>query len=253
MHSVSPHQIDIIQAALAARGYKSGILSAFRSVELPAGSSLALQFGDEVPRGLKGLPTVILNCTCQINADDGPSAGLICLGVEKVHQVRSEQSFDLALKLKLRVGIEADFHVPSELVRGESAIQRAESYVYLESLLADAHETVTSLRIDPLENTLCGPAIRIEARLFGDIALGRTGVIRSPKAVVSSDYVRHASAACEWLRHRVLPELRSVIHELTGKSRVIITDRPARLGNQTRKSLPFLDANGTGLEFKTVQ
>lgn len=252
MPSASPHQIDILQAALAVRGYKSEILSAFRSVELPSGSALATQFGDEVAVDSRGRTRVILNARFQINADAGPSAGLICLGVEKAHQIGGELPFELALKLKLQIGIEADCCVPSELERGRSAIQRAESFAYLQSLLVDARETVRSLRIDPLENAVCGPAIRIEARFFGDIALGRTGVMRSPKAAVSSDYVRYTSAVCEWLQDRALPDLRSVLDALSRKERFVITDRPALLGNQTPSSLPFRDANGAVHECKTV-
>ena len=253
MPSVSPHQIDMIQAALAARGYKSGIMSAFRSVQLPAGSSLAIQFGDDVAVERNGIPKVVLSGTCLINADDGPSSGVISLAVEKTHQLREKKSFGLALKLKLHVGIEADFHVPSELERGRSAIQRAESYVHLQSLVADAFETVRSLRIDPLDKALCGPAMRVEARLLGDIALGRTGIMRPCNAAVSSDYVRHTSAACEWLRHRVLPELRSVIHDLTKKNRVITQDRSALLDAQARGALLFAETIGTSCEHKTIQ
>lgn len=252
MSSASPHQIDILQAALAARGYRSEILSAFRSVELPAGCALATQFGDEVAVDPKGRTKVILNARFQINADAGPSAGLICLGVEKAHQIGGERPFELTLKLKLQIGVEADFCVPSELERGRSAIRRAESYAHIHSLLVDAHETVRGLRVDPLENALCGPAIWIEARFFGDIALGRTGVARSRKPAVSSNYVRYTSAACEWLQHRALPDLRSVLDALTIKERVSIADRPGLLDNETQRSLPFRDAIETAHECKTV-
>lgn len=253
MSSVSPHQIDIIQAALAARGYNSGILSAFRSVQLPAGSTFAIQFADEIAVEPKSLPKVILNGKCQINADEGPSVGVICLGVEKAHRIRGARPFELVLKLKLQIGIEADFHVPAELARGGSSIQRLESYVHLQTLLADASDTLRSFRIAPLDNALCGPAIRIEARFFNDIALGRTGVTRSCNATVSADYVRYASAACEWLQHRVFPELRSVIRDLTREHRFIDQDRQAPAHNQAPTPLSFLDANGTSQECKTVQ
>lgn len=253
MPSEPLHHIDILQAALAARGYKSGIVSAFRSVQLPAGSALAIQFGDEISVPSKGLPKIILNGTCQINADDAPSAGVICLGVEKAYQVRDGRPFDLVLKLKILVGIGADLQVAHELEFGKSAIHRRESHVYLQSLVADALQTVGSLRIDPRETTSCGRAMRIEARLFGDIALGRTGVIRSCNAGVSSDYVRYVSAACEWLQQQVLPDLRSILDELAGKARSIMTYRPALLDNQKPSSLPFLESNGAHHECKTVR
>jgi hypothetical protein len=253
MPSVSPHQLDAIQAALAARGYTSEILSAFRSIQLPAGSTMTFQFGDEIVADPKGRPKVNLQTVCQVNADDVPSAGVVSLGIEKSHQFCDDRPFLLALKLKLQLGIDADFHLPRELERGGSAIQRVETYVFLQSLLSDACETIKSFSIDPADDAPSGPAMRIEARLLGDIALGRSGVVRSIGQAASADYVRFAAAACEWLRNRVLPELRCVVHDVTKKGRAIVGHGASPFDNLAPRTLPFADAIEPVCEVKTIQ
>jgi len=240
MPSALPHQISDIQTTLAALGYKERLVPVFWSLGLPAGSKLAVQFAESVVTSTKGRSKLVLDGTFQINADDGPSAGLVHMEVEKVHRLRGERPIDLVLKLKLLIGIEIDLHVPSELEFGRSAIHRAESYNYLQSLAADALQTAINLQVDPLENTLCGPAIRIEARLLGELALGRTGVVRSSKQTASRDFASCTTAACEWLQHRVLPELRSVINRLSRKDQFIVTDRAALVDNPAVKPQPFL-------------
>lgn len=227
MPSLVSQQISDIQAALAALGYKGRLLPVFRSLQLPAGSKLSLQFADSVLTSAKGRSKLVLDGTLQINADDGPSTGLVRVDVEKIYRLRGERPIDLVLKLKLLIGIEADLHVPGDLEFGRSAIHRAESYSYLQSLVADALQIARNLQIDPCESTLCGPAIRIEARLLADLALGRTGVVRSSKQTASSEFAACTTAACEWLQHRVLPELRSVVGRLSRKDQFMIPDRAA--------------------------
>lgn len=255
MSSVSPREIDHIQAALAARGYKSELSLPLLKGRLAAGSAISFQFGERIASGARGLPQLILKGAFQINADEAPSYGSVRLTVEKTRTIWSDRPFELALNIDLQLAIKADFSLPDELVLGSSAIQGAYAYHHLQGLVADSVQAVLGLPIDKQSSASVGPAMRIEARLFGDLAIGRSGMVKPTEAAVSRNYQWHALAACDWLQERVLPELGLVMRDLTVQkgSATSLIPLHAFTARPSAKRQPVLETAATMSEHETLQ
>ncbi len=254
MSSVLRRDIETIRRALAARGYRSEVASIWRRGELRPGSALAIQFGEATAAGSNGHSRLFIDGIVQINADEQASQGLVHLVIEKADQVITDRSLELSLKIDLHLAIDANCRLPNELRLGVSAIQSGYAYRHLVGLLADANETIRSLPLGQQRRSGGSPAASIEARMVGDLAIGRTGLAQSSLQTFSQNYRDSVLSACNWLQQRALPELRLVMRDLAG-TRYGSKRQPGRspIANDPVVIPGFHEATNSVLEPQTAQ
>ncbi len=158
---------------------------------------------------------------------------------------------DLALTIDLGLALRDNLRVPDDLQQAEASIHSAWTYRYLLDLVEDMREALRGVAVSSACKGWSGPALRLEARVVGDLTMGRTGVVRPCSQASSHDYKRLALSACDSLTRRVLPELRQVIRELSHHRGVRLA--PGFSGNEEAGGrLPFVESAAMTAESETL-
>jgi hypothetical protein len=185
---------------------------------LAPGCAVALQFGDEVTVDDGGELRLRIRCSLRIN---GAADHAVRATYWQIHQSLQRPSGPDRLGLAL----EADLILADGIAIADVLAYGGAAYRHLRLLIADGRDTLErDLRIDRLaRDDAAGPALHIEARLFGDLISGRSGLVLSSRSATSEQHRRITSAACDWLMDEALPDLaravRAIIQNRSGSSR----------------------------------
>ncbi|WP_316229414.1 hypothetical protein [Bradyrhizobium sp. SZCCHNR1070] len=217
---------DRLRALLAAGGFASALAVAPGRHVLPVGSSIVLQFGDEMTRDEAGNRRITVKCSIVINGDDRRAARVTRWQLSRsIPMAVEDERFSIMVDADLLLGT---VHLDHHLVGGEEALR------HLQLLIADAQATLRNLPVnDRLGADARGPAVRIEARFSGDMVVGRSGVVqafaggRRPAALrATAQHIRMGVATCDCLAGQILPDV------LRGVRAVMGPDRPPGLSPQ---------------------
>jgi hypothetical protein len=179
---------------------------------LAPGCAVSLQFGDEVAEVADGGICLTIRGGIKING-----AADYTVGATR-WQVRMPER-RLAASDQLSVTLEADLILANDVTIAEGLARGREAYRELRLLIADARDTLAELNLERAASDAApGPALRLEARLFGDLICGRSGLVAGRTSAISARHRRIMNAACDWLAQQALPDLaravRAVIRQV---------------------------------------
>lgn len=208
-----------LRAGLEACGYHctTALLSGTHS--LAPGCTVSLQFGDRIARDAGGETCLTVRCSIRINGSDERVRGMTRWQIRK--QVPAPGGIP-----QLSFAIEADLITGGNVGLADVLAHGGDAYRHLHMLIADASLSLHGLSIDDMHGNDAGDAVlaavkRIEARFFGDIAAGRSGLVAADHAGdfthpanVASRHLRMTRVACDWLKDDVLPDLASAIRRM---------------------------------------
>jgi hypothetical protein len=195
---------DCLRSALQERGYDCKTSQLPRGELPPPGLSMVVQFGDTITVSA-GKPALVVRCGVQMS--DGRSRDVARWKIQKTIAVTEPQPFSIV--------IEADVVVSNRMVLSEVLSDEDDIYWHIGVLFNDLHGTLMTV---PVSGRTAGeiPAARIEARFFGDVAAGRSGLAREVKgdrnlSLGSRQILQIMRTGCDFLRAEVFPELAGVI------------------------------------------
>ena len=179
---------------------------------LAPGCAVSLQFGDQTAAIADGGICLTIRGGIKINGAADYTVGATCWQVRMPAQ-------RLAGSDQVSVALEADLILANGITIADGLARGREAYRQLRRLIADARETLAEL---DLKRTASGdaaePALRIEARLFGDLICGRCGLVAGRRRSISGRHRRIMNATCDWLADQALPDLaravRAVIRQV---------------------------------------
>ncbi|WP_448044313.1 hypothetical protein [Bradyrhizobium liaoningense] len=163
--------------------------------------AVSLRLGDRIVVGAAGTARLTIRGSLRINGDDGRVSGMTRWSIRKSfrHRVESEQ---------LEFALEADLILGNGIELADVLGQGRDVYRHLRLLLADARDTLDDLPVDrAAPDGSGGPGLLVEAKLLGDLAIGRSGLVASGGAGPSLGHLRVTAAACDWLRDGLLPDI----------------------------------------------
>jgi hypothetical protein len=182
---------------------------------LSRGCAVSLQFGDQIVVGANGTTRLTIRCSLRVNGEDDRVAGMTCWRIRKSSHGRIGSE-------RLELAIEADVLLGSGIALGDVLANGRNVYRQLRLLIADARDTLRDLPVaDASPNGAPGPALLIEARFLGDLAVGRSGLVASNGLERSARHLRMTAAACDWLKDGMLPDLARAVRAM------ILQVRPA--------------------------
>ncbi len=130
------------------------------------------------------------------------------------------------------MALDADLILAKNVTIADTLARGRDVYRHLRLLIADARDTLGELRLDESgrADAAAGPALRIEARLLGDLISGRSGVVagNGSRSRISVRYRRITNAACGWLLDEALPNLARAVAAVIPQARVARRARSAR-------------------------
>jgi hypothetical protein len=175
---------------------------------LSRGGAVSLQFGEQIVVAPTGVAHLTIRCSLRVNGEDDRRAGATCWRIHKsFHRPIASERLDIA--------IDADLILGNGIALGDVLSHGRNVYRHLRPLIADARETLRDLHADDaLFNGSASPALLIEAKFLGDLAIGRSGLVASGKSDLSAHYVRMTAAACDWLKDVMLPDLARVLRTM---------------------------------------
>jgi len=226
LQSAPTFEAKQLRAALEARGYRctTALLPGVRS--LPAGCMMSLQFGDRIAMNADGVTCVTLRCSIQINGAHEHVSGATCWQIQKLVSAPAGQD-------RLCYAIETDLILGGGIELADVLTQGANIYQHLLVLFGDASATLRGLSLARGRANAIAPVMRIEARVFGDLAVGRSGLVGASgagdfahSAKVAIRHLQITQAACDWLRNEVLPDLGGAIGNLDPQAQTPTGDRP---------------------------
>jgi hypothetical protein len=220
-------------------GYRCTVTVARGANVLPIGCSISLQFGDLVARVADGVLRVTIRCSLVVNGNEG-GGGVTRWSIGKTFPVSvcaDRFGFVIDADVLLGIGVRLD----------DLLTQGVYIYHHLRLLIADARRTLCKLPVDDRrDETVRPPVVRIETRLAGDLAAGRSGFVNAaaggggPAAALTrrtARDVRMGLAACDLLAGEILPELARATRALIARERAIGAPAP-RNGGANSWSLP---------------
>lgn len=198
---------DRLGELLAASGYRCAMSVLRGSHVLPAGFSLALQFGDQTSRDAEGVERPTIKASIVLSGSDrraGETTTRWQLG-KFVPAFIGNTASGFAVEADVLLGAAVD--IEEVLIRGGELMR------HLRLLIQDARATLGALPVDSRLNAKAnGPVMRIEARLAGGIVAGRSGVVRQAAGAGASTrtampHILSGIAVCNCLDDQILPEL----------------------------------------------
>ncbi len=224
-----------LRAGLEACGYRCDTAMLPGSRSLSPGCTMSLQFGDRIATDADGVTCLTVRCSIQINGGSEHVNGVTRWQVRKLVHAPGRAE-------KLCFAIEADLILGRDIGLADILANGGDVYRHLHMLIGDASAT---LRDRSAENRRRGeagalvsaPVVRIEAKFFGDLAAGRSGLVaggagdRSHSADVAGRHLQITRAACDWLKDDILPDLASAIRRMVLQAQTTIRYRsPANAG-----------------------
>lgn len=175
---------------------------------LSRGCAVSLQFGDQIVVGVNGTTRLTIRCSLRINGEDARVAGMTCWRIRKsFHGPIASEQIDIA--------VEADLILGNGIALADVLSQGRNVYRHLRPLIADARDTLLDLPVaHSSANGSAAPVVLVEAKFLGDLAIGRSGLVASRKAVLSASQLRMTVAACDWLKDAMLPDLARAIRAM---------------------------------------
>ncbi len=204
-----------LRAGLEACGYHctTALLSGAHAV-VP-GCSLVLQFGDTIVADGDGRRCLTVRCSIQINGGNECVRGVTSWRIRRTLPLTVEpEHWCLA--------IEADLVLAGDIALAAILDHGGHVYHHLHRLVDDADLTLCDLAVDkrPGEKGEA-PIVRIEARFFGDLVAGRSGLVAAtagpqgaPPALVAAQHPRLLGAVCDRLKDDVLPALAGAMRRM---------------------------------------
>ena len=197
--TLRPEHVD---AMLDASVYRSTAVRLAGTRLLSPGCAVSLQLGDQVALDAGGEMGLTIRGSLRINGAARHAVGATYWQIRRPpHRPAGSHRFSFAL--------ETDLILASGVVLADVVALGGEAFRHLHRLIADGRETL--LHELPIDTTAPddapGPALRIEARLLGDLVSGRSGLVAAGGTKISARHQRITSAACDWLIDEVLPEL----------------------------------------------
>lgn len=198
---------DRLRALFDASGFASAMFVAPGRHVLPVGSSIVLQFGDEVTRDETGNRRITVKSSIVINGEDRRA--------DRVTRWQLSRSMPIAAgDERISIVVDADLLVGTVHL-DQHVIGCEEALCHLQLLIADVQATLRSLPVsDRLGADARGPAVRIEARFSGDMVVGRSGVVqtsgsgrRSAALRATAQHIRMGVATCDCLAEQILPDV----------------------------------------------
>lgn len=197
----------LLSEVLDACHYRSTVVRLAGVRPLAPGCALSLQFGDQVSSTASGELCLTIRCGLQINGAADYAVGATCRQIRLTVQRHAGAE-------RLNLALEADLILASNFTMTDALARGREIYRSLRLLIADARDTVNELAFDKsARDDTPGPAVRIEARLLGDLISGRSGVVAAKGSGISSRQRRITSAACDWLADQALPDLARAVRD----------------------------------------
>jgi len=207
-----------VSAVLDICGYRGVSVRLAGGCLLSPGCAVSVQLGDKVAVDQGGDLCLTIRCSLRFNGAANHAVGATYWKIHRpLHRPAGSDRFGLALEADL---ILADGITIADILGYDGA-----AYPHLRLLIADGRDTLQrDLRIDrAVRDDAVGPTLRIEARLFGDLISGRSGLVVPSRFATSERHQRIASAACDWLMDEALPDLsravRAVIPNCSGSNR----------------------------------
>ncbi|HLH10696.1 MAG TPA: hypothetical protein VKV77_02330 [Methylovirgula sp.] len=197
--------VDHLRSALNAQGYKSAAPRRVTSHPIVTGCALALHFGDRLSATAEGRELLTIRACLELGGQGSGPADVIHCRIQK-QDLRPIAPGWAAL------AIEIDVFLAGELITSEISLHAARLYAHLQRLVQDAYAMLERVPVDEIgPPNMAGPVVRIEARLLGDIAAGRSGLAAANRPRMSARHRQVSQAACEWLMDTVMPELAGAV------------------------------------------
>lgn len=215
-----------LRAGLEACGYRctNVILPGKHSV-LP-GCTVTMQLGDRIAIDDDGVTCLTLRASIQINGSDERVYGATRWRIRKLFPAPVGTD-------RLCFAIEADLFLGSDVRLIDVLAHGGDVYRHLHTLICDASATLRDVVRDHNQSAIA-PVMRIEARFFGDLAAGRSGLVASfdesgvpLPARATAHHVHVTRAACHLLRDEILPDLASAIRRIALQVQTTIRYRTA--------------------------
>jgi hypothetical protein len=208
-----------LRAGLEASGYRCDTALLPGSRSLSPGCAMSLQFGDRIAKDADGVTCLTVRCSIQINGSSEHVSGVTRWQIRKqVHAPgRGKQ---------LCFAIEADLILGRDISLADILTHGGDVYRHLHMLIGDASATLRDRSVENRRGGEVGglvstPVMRIEARFFGDLAAGRSGLVTrhgagsfGHSAEVAARHIQITRAACDWLQDDILPDLASAIRRM---------------------------------------
>jgi hypothetical protein len=212
---------DRLLTALQAHGYECEVTQLSSVQPLPPGLSLVLQFGDTITLSDGKTPTLVARCGVQIG--DGRGRDTARWKVQKTIIVAEPQPISIV--------IEADVILSSRVTLSEVLSDEGDVYAQLGLLFSDLHHTIHTIPVSRRRRNAEIPAARLEARFFGDVVAGRSGLARHLKGERSLSLnprqtLQAMRTGCEVLRNNVVFDLAGIVRGIV--TPVQETDRSAK-------------------------
>ncbi len=224
-----------LRAGLEACGYRCDTALQPGSRSLPPGCTMSLQFGDRIAKDADGVTCLTVRCSIQINGTSEHVSGVTRWQVRKlVHAPAGPE--------KLCFAVEADLILGRDISLADILTNGGDVYRHLHMLIGDASATLRDRSAENRRRSEAGavvsaPVMRIEARFFGDLAAGRSGLVAGGaggcghSAEVVGRHLQITRAACDWLKDDILPDLASAIRRMVLQVQTTIRYRsPANAG-----------------------
>ena len=205
---------DNLRRLLAACGYDSTVVDGAKFA-VPAGCSIDLQFGQDIALDDGETARAAVRCKLAIGANHQRGGSASRWHIHKLVALFGDAD-------RFCVAIEAELLLGAGLVLADALVQDSKIFDHLRLLLADARETLQALpRARRGDAQVEGPTMRIEARFVGELAAGRTGLVRvGPGAAprqISAVSQRLLGAACTCVADQLIPDLARALRELAAR------------------------------------
>jgi hypothetical protein len=215
---VGPERVlttDDLRRLLADCGYDSTVVDGAK-LAVPAGCSIDLQFGEDIALGDGETARAAVRCKLAIGANHQRAGRASRWHIHKLVALSGDVD-------RFCVAIEAELLLGEGLVFGGTLARETKAFDHLQLLLADARETLQAVpRIRRDDAQIDRPVLRIEARFVGELAAGRSGLVRSgpggsaPRQI-SAVSQQLLSAACTCVADQLIPDLTRVLVELAAR------------------------------------
>ncbi|MDQ8728085.1 hypothetical protein [Bradyrhizobium sp. LHD-71] len=160
---------------------------------------MALRFGGRVD-GAADTTVATLDVEIDVGGD---------LGSDRLRRWRITRTFSVDHQCVRAIRIDAVFTLCGDI--SSSFVQRegGACLAMMQLLVADAKETLHGLRVSKCPTQASGPVVHVDVKVVGDVAAGRSGLIRADGAVpeMTSEARAIRLVICDELASMVLPEL----------------------------------------------
>lgn len=235
---------DSLRALLGAGGFRSTMVVLHGQHVLSAGCSVALQFGNEMARDAYGVQHSTVRASVVINGAEQRFGGVTRWQIGKALSVivGGEHSEEHCW-----VAIEADLLLGSAICLDDLLIGGGQLLQHLQLLISDTRAMLRGLPVSGRRGEDAPPpVVRIEARLFGEIAAGRSGLLqpdpgegRSVAAMIRTTprHIGIAVATCDCLAEQILPDLSWAVRAVIAQARQGDPARPHATDAQSWRSI----------------